>query len=300
MFKILETLINVFRNTAKIYSSPLYNMIQRGMDFKSFSMTMVAHYSRRLGARMILTVGVLATVYASYLFIMHTLTPDMPTASHDAILKTRFSSPKPSRDILIVDIDERTLALLSDKQGRWPWSRDVLADGLQKLNGLGARAVLFGVLLSDPDKTNADADAVMNMTAQMSRPTAFPLIRLNPKNDAQSQLKVIQIPGVQLKEKQHADTTISVILPMFGSMHDRLGVANQKPDADGIVRKYPLRWEEAKFILHSMVQRTAELAAVDITKVPNLISLNWRNKQGRYNRISFGDMYLDQLKPEQV
>ena len=201
---------------------------------------------------------------------------------------------------MIVDIDERTLAALSEKHGRWPWSRDVLADGLQKFNDLGARAVLFNVLFSDPDKNNPDADAAMDVTAQMNRSTAFPLIRLNPKNDAQSQLKVAQIPGVQLKAEHQADSTIAVILPMFGAMHDRLGVANQKPDNDGIVRKYPLRWEEATFVLPSMVQRTAELAAADISTVPNLISLNWRNKQGRYNRISFSDVLLDQIKPEQT
>jgi hypothetical protein len=33
--------------------------------------------------------------------------------------------------------------------------------------------------------------------------------------------------------------------------------------------------------------------------VPNLISLNWRNKQGRYNRISFSDVLLEQIKPAQ-
>jgi CHASE2 domain-containing sensor protein len=300
MSKMLETVVDVVRDIAKTYLPPLYNVIKRGLDLKTFSMSMVAHYSRRFGARAILTVGVLATLYASYLFMMNTLTPGMPKASHDVILKTRFSSPKPSDKILIVDIDERTLAALSEQHGRWPWSRDVLADGLQKFNDLGARAVLFNVLFSDPDKNNPDADAAMDVTAQMNRATAFPLIRLNPKNDSESQLKVAQIPGVQLKPDHSPETNLAVILPMFGAMHDRLGVANQKPDADGIVRKYPLRWEEATFVLPSMVQRTAEVGAADVAAVPNLISLNWRNKQGRYQRVSFSDVLLDQIKPEQL
>jgi CHASE2 domain-containing sensor protein len=300
MSKMLETVIDVMKDVAKTYLPPLYNVIKRGLDLKTFSMSMVAHYSRRFGARAILMVGVLATVYATYLFMVNALTPGMPKASHDVILKTRFSSPKPSTDIVIVDIDERTLAALSEKHGRWPWSRDVLADGLQKFNDLGAKAVLFNVLFSDPDKNNPDADAAMDVTAQMNRATAFPLIRLNPKNDIQSQLKVAQIPGAQLKKEHAADSTIAVILPMFGSMHDRLGVANQKPDADGIVRKYPLRWEESTFLLPSMVQRTAELAGADLAQVPNQMSLNWRNKQGRYNRISFSDVLMDNIKPEQA
>jgi hypothetical protein len=87
---------------------------------------------------------------------------------------------------------------------------------------------------------------------------------------------------------------------MFGAMHDRLGVANQKPDADGIVRKYPLRWEENTFVLPSMVQRTAELGGAELMGTPNLISLNWRNKRGRYHRISFSDVLLDQVSQEQA
>jgi CHASE2 domain-containing sensor protein len=223
----------------------------------------------------------------------------MPNASHDVILKARFSSPKPASDIFIVDIDERTLASLSEKHGRWPWSRDVLADGLQRLNDLGARAVLFNVLLSDPDKSNPDADAAMDITAQLNRNVAFPLIRLNPKNDAQSQLKVALIPGVTWKKGSVPETNIAAILPMFASMHDRLGVANQKPDDDGIVRKYPLRWEEGSFTLPSMVERTTELASINTSHAPNLMSLNWRNKEGRYNRVSFSDVLLDQLTKEQ-
>jgi CHASE2 domain-containing sensor protein len=300
MSKMLETVMDVVRDIAKVYLPPLYNVIKRALDLKTFSISMVAHYSRRFGARAILTVGVLATLYSSYLFMMNALTPGAPKASHDVILKTRFSSPKPFDKILIVDIDERTLAAMSEQHGRWPWSRDVLADGLQKFNDLGARAVLFNVLFSDPDKNNPDADAAMDVTAQMNRATAFPLIRLNPKNDTESQLKVSQIPGVELKPGHPPEGTVAVILPMFGSMHDRLGVANQQPDADGIVRKYPLRWEEATFVLPSMVQRTADLGAADIAQVPNLMSLNWRNKQGRYSRISFSDVLQDQIKPEQI
>jgi CHASE2 domain-containing sensor protein len=297
---MLETVMDLLRDIAKTYFSPIYSLINRGLDLKTFSMSMAAHYSRRFGARAVLMVGIAATVYATYLFAINVWTPGMTKASHDVILKNRFSSPLPSSEILIVDIDERSLAALSDQHGRWPWSRDVLADGLQKFNDLGARAVLFNVLLSDPDKNNLDADAAMEVTAQMNRATAFPLIRLNPKNDALSQLQVAQIPGVKLKAKQSETTTLAVILPMFAAMHDRLGVANQKPDEDGIVRKYPLRWEEDTFILPSMVQRTAELGAFDVGQVPNLISLNWRNKRGRYQRVSFSDVLLDQIQPAQA
>jgi CHASE2 domain-containing sensor protein len=300
MHNLIEIIIGVLREVSRIYLPPIYNLIVRGLDLKTFSMSLAAHYSRQFGARAILTVGILATIYAAYVFAINVWSPGMPKASHDLILKNRLSSPLPSTRILIVDIDERSLAALSDRYGRWPWPRSVLADGVQKFNDLGARGILFNVMLSDPDKNQPDADLAMDVTAQLNRNIAYPLIRLNPKNDVQSKLKVTHIPGVQLKPDHPEDATLAVILPMFGSMHDHLGVANQKPDTDGIVRKYPLRWEEATFVLPSVVQRTLVLAAADVATNPNLISLNWRNKRGRYTRISFSDVLAGQMPAEQA
>jgi len=279
---------------------PIYSLIQRVLDLKALLLSLFAQYSRRFGFRAIVLTGAIASIYACYLFAVDTLAPGEPKASHDVILKTRFSSPKPSSKIMILDIDERSLASLSEKYGRWPWSRDVLADGIQKVMDLGSTAVMFNVMLSDPDKNNKDADAAMDVTAQINRPVAFPLIRLNPKNDTQSGLKVTQIPGATFGDSHQADTTVAAILPMFGSMHDRLGIANQLPDSDGIVRKYPLRWEENTYLLPSIVQRTAELGGSQLAGVPNQMPLNWRNKQGRYQRYSFSDLLLEQLRPDQL
>ena len=71
MSKMLETVMDIVRDVAKTYLPPLFSVIKRGLDLKTFSMSMMAHYSRRFGARAILTVGVLATVYASYLFMVN-------------------------------------------------------------------------------------------------------------------------------------------------------------------------------------------------------------------------------------
>jgi CHASE2 domain-containing sensor protein len=190
---------------------------------------------------------------------------------------------------VILDIDERSLATLSGEYGRWPWPRSVLAEGMQKVSDAGARAVLLNVMLSDPDKANPDSDAVMDLTAQMVRPIAFPLIRLNKSNDTLSQLKVNQINGAKVLAIDNAQPSLAAILPMFATMHDRLGVTNQKPDDDGIIRKYPFVWEEEKFSIPSVVKRTLEVGRASYQGVPDIMSLNWRNKKGRYYRMSFSD-----------
>ena len=50
--------------------------------------------------------------------------------------------------VTIVDIDERALQEL----GQWPWSRAVVADLVDRLTALGAVAIGFDVLFSEPDR----------------------------------------------------------------------------------------------------------------------------------------------------
>jgi len=290
MVNFLKSLLALLKRIGKNQIPVMYSVLHALVDFKKLSMSWAARLSRRFGSKAIFLVGLVASVYAVALFVTNKLAPDAPKPSHDVILKSRFSSPKPSKDIVILDIDERSLAMLSAEYGRWPWPRSVLADGIQKVSDSGARAIMLNVMLSDPDRANADADAVMDLTAQMVRPVAFPLIRLNATNDALSQLKVNQLSGSEVSSEAKPQPTLAAILPFLSSMHDRLGIANQKPDDDGIIRKYPFVWEEAQFSLPSIVKRTLEVGGANYQGVPNLMSLNWRNKQGRYYRISFSDL----------
>lgn len=296
MSKLLEQILSLSKDLSRLFLPPLLHLLNQLLDAKAYLISWVAHYSRRFGFRAILSVGVASTGYAIYMFLAQTLAPDSPVASHDVILRTRLSSPLPAKDIVILDIDERSLAALANTHGRWPWSREVLADGLQKLSNAGARAVLFNVLMSDPDKNNPDADAVMELTAQVVHPIAFPMVRLNPENDHRSNLQVNSIPSMQALKGFNGSTTLAAILPLFPTMQSRMGVANQLPDKDGIVRKYPFRWKESTYTLPSIVSQTLEVGQWPSAQTPPKLSLNWRNKKGHYRRISFSDFLLSETQ----
>jgi CHASE2 domain-containing sensor protein len=259
----------------------------------------IAASARRFDNRTLILVGLLATSFAMFSFAVDTLAPGKSKSNTDKILKARLSGPAASTDILIVDIDERSIALLAPTKGNWPWPRDTLADGLQKLADLGARSVLFNVLMSDPDTRHVDADAAMDVTATMVRQAAFPLIRLNPANDAMSALKVDKLPGAKLSKKSATTPTIAAIIPAFASMQDRMGVANQRPDADGIVRRYPLTWTEDGYTLPSIISMSLRAGGLGSEDLPAQMTLNWRNKKGHYQRISFADLLqLDAAAPQ--
>src|SRR6185437_10956218 len=68
------------------------------------------------------------------------------------LLKPRL---KVARPVTIVDIDEPSLAQL----GQWPWPRTTLADLVINLTKLGAAAIAFDVVFSEPDRLNPEAAA---------------------------------------------------------------------------------------------------------------------------------------------
>ena len=250
---------------------------------------MIAKLSRARRPRVLIGIGLLATIGALVINIASNYLPEFPDRTRDLILKWRLSSPPPSDQIIILDIDERSLALLASEYGRWPWSRAVLAQGLQSLAEKEARAVLFNVLISDPDTSNVEGDLELELTSQLLENVAYPLVRLAPENDGESELQVTAIPG-SLKTDDR-ERTIAAILPLFEAMLLNAGVANQHPDRDGVIRTYRRIWEEEGFKLPSIVERTLTAGGFETSAVPEEYSLNWRNKKGRYERISFADFF---------
>src|ERR1700692_3304248 len=62
---------------------------------------------------------------------------------------------KTARPVTIIDIDEKSLA----KLGQWPWPRTRIAVSGPNPPRLGARAIAFDVIFSEPDRLNPDVAA---------------------------------------------------------------------------------------------------------------------------------------------
>ncbi|MFQ5467792.1 MAG: CHASE2 domain-containing protein, partial [Kiloniellaceae bacterium] len=54
----------------------------------------------------------------------------------------------PAQPVVIVDIDEESL----EKLGQWPWSRTIIADMVDRIQGAGAAALGFDVVFAEPDR----------------------------------------------------------------------------------------------------------------------------------------------------
>ena len=143
MEKFLEALIESLRDIAKARLPAIARLFHPAFAARDLALTYVALVLRRGGVKSIMVVCAAASLWSGYLFVSSLSSPNAPKPTHDAILKARFSSPEASKQVVILDVDERSIASLAESKGRWPWPRQVLADGLQKLGAIGAQAVVF-------------------------------------------------------------------------------------------------------------------------------------------------------------
>ena len=222
-------------------------------------------------------------------------TTNMRQATFDAMVRWRVVVPKPDPDIVIVDINEASLAAMGKEFGRWPWPRQVLGEFLEKLEAQRPRAVVFDILFSDADVYNPDSDAYFNEAVAATGNTFFPMLRLDPSSDALSQVKADMIPGVvPLAGEARPGATVAVVLPHFQAALDggRLGLHNIYPDDDGTARGYLVYRDDYGWKLPSLPARMArELGWPE--PAAQRVLLNWRGKPFTYRTVSFSDVFAD-------
>jgi adenylate cyclase len=168
---------------------------------------------------------------------------------------------KTIRPVVIVDIDERSLA--DPRLGQWPWPRTRIADIIANLTKLGAVVIAFDAIFSEPDRLNPDiaADTFRGLDEATREK-----LRSLPSND-QIFADVIRRSRVVLGESGgpnvHAlDTNLPVtglatlgeepqpFLYQFPGLLRNVEVLEQaaagrglftiRPERDGIVRRVPM------------------------------------------------------------
>ncbi len=223
--------------------------------------------------------------------------PGVKNTSLDLAVRMRLSSPPPDPAILIVDIDERSLALLAAQHGRWPWPRSVIAETVAGLSDAGARAILINLTFSDPDKDHPQDDATLQDVLAHAPNTVLPITRLNPANDSQSQVAITRFAGAQIHDSAAAARPVAVLVPAFPASYSRLGFNNLRVDSDGAVRRFDPWRNEPAFSFPSLPLRALEVGkistAIQSGDFPQGMILNWRNKRGAYERRSFADVATD-------
>ena len=220
---------------------------------------------------------------------------NMRQTTFDMMMRYRINVAKPDPNIVIVDINEASLAAMASDYGRWPWPRQVLGEFLEQIEKQKPRAVVFDILFSDPDVYNPNSDAYFDATIASSNNTFFPFLRLDSDSDKLSQIKPSMIPGVKASsEDADKEATVAVVLPPFAAAISggRLGLHNIYPDADGVVREYQIYSNDYGWKIPSLSARMAEFNAWPETQEQRVL-LNWRGPPFTYHYVSFSDVFMD-------
>ena len=257
-------------------------------------------FARKLKSNFYLLLAGMFTLFIlADVFFLHAVV-DVRQKAYDLVIKNRIVKPKPDNEIVIVDVNEASLSALAQDYGRWPWPRQVFGEFVENVEQQKPKAIIFDILVSDPDVFNSDSDVAFNGTIAATNNPFVPMLRLPEANDRLSQLHPKMIPGIKpVDGEQQGDSPIAMILPFFKAALEgaRLGTHNIYPDSDGVVRAYPMYHDAYGWRIPSLPARVGEILGWRVPARQDIL-LNWRGKPFTYRYASFSDVYMDMLNKD--
>ena len=199
------------------------------------------------------------------------------------VIKPRVAKLRPA---VIVDIDEASLR----KLGQWPWPRTRVADLITSLTKLGAAAIAFDVVFSEPDRLSpalaADlyrdldeetrnklralpsndqvmAEAIKQSGRVVLGETGLPTVQ--PLSDAQPLPVGVAAVGGDPKSFVPAFDGLLQNVPILESAAAGRGLFTVLPERDGIVRRVPMVMQAQGKVMPSLSFETLRVATGNST-----------------------------------
>ncbi len=280
----------------------------------------------------LLFILVTSILITSYLYLP-TYFQSLDSRVRDFYFKYR-GDEKASPDIVIVDIDEKSLA----KLGQWPWERDKVAKILTNLTDAGAGIIGLDIVFAEPDKTSPkkfakqwhlkgknlpDYDNILASTISTTPTILGYMFDFDTKNIKDAP----QIPAIFI-QKGKTDTFLPQalgVLPNIEIIQNSAyssGFMNNIPDESGMIRSVPMLIEFDGMVFPSLAFEMYRIAqqgkkvilhynesGIEDIKLNSQhiktdrngrIFLNFRGKFKSYNYISASDVYDNTIKKEDI
>jgi HD-GYP domain-containing protein (c-di-GMP phosphodiesterase class II) len=256
-------------------------------------------------------------------------------AAYDALLRA-LSDSTPSGQVIIVNIDERSLAAV----GQWPWPRTRIAQLVTNLRDLGASVVGMDIIFAEADRqlepprpgqmeVPIAADDELARALRGGRVVLGYAMTFDPVEAGSFPCGVTPLNVPIVRSGQASDDVpffratgavcnLSTLVAAAGAS----GFLNAAPDRDGVLRRAPLLLEHSGGLYPGLALRTVgaitathvtavrmsndqsgTLALSDGTTIPidgrgNLL-LRYRGKKGSFQYVSAVDV-LDRNVPDQT
>ena len=149
----------------------------------------------------------------------------------DALLAA--DTPVDSDRVVIVDIGEASI----ERLGQWPWPRKDLAKAIDRIQEMGASAIVVPIIMSEADRLGGDKDLVNTLGHTNSVIAQAPTTQ-NKRPDAVRR-GVAVIGGDPLEWVYSWPGALAPYKPLANSAAG-VGTSVVAPEIDGVVRRMPL------------------------------------------------------------
>jgi adenylate cyclase len=212
----------------------------------------------------------------------------------DALLALNAGRRAQSDRVVIIDIDQRSLEMMNDLAGSWPWPRSVHGEMIDHVMRQKPRGIAFDILFNEPDIYRPEHDAVF-AEAVARHPDVWLAMTLNADGDGARVREMPAAIGARPLTRPPSDTRVPLMMPLVLADHPeamRGGLINFTSDRDGVGRHHALYRDQGGWRFRSLAARMlADLGRP--LPVQQRVMLNWRSG---WRHVSFADVYLDSLR----
>lgn len=223
------------------------------------------------------------------------LTDRLENIVHDWNLRNLADRHPPDPRIVLLDIDEPTLAAMAEEHGRYPWSRAVFGQLLEGLARQEPAAVIFDILFIEPHKDHVEDDLFLIRTAQRLPNAFFPMAQLTADSaeTSRSGYRLRELPGIERTAQADPEARAALLLPLPGLRDTgRIGAINITADDDGVVRRYPLYQHIGGWRIPSLPTRVIRHLGVDLP-AGGEFALFWHGPSYSYRALPFHEVFTD-------
>lgn len=225
---------------------------------------------------------------------LHAMLP-LENRLSDLFVRQQAQDLRPDPDIVIVDIDDASLARMQDVAGNWPWPRSVHGELVRGIARQHPAAIVFDILFSERDAYRPESDRLFNEALNVDSKIYFPLVRRDPALD-QAGAPIAQVApllGMQRTSRAEPDARIAVLPPLaIEPRYWRTGTINFEEDRDGVGRRYQLYTDVHGWRLPSLPARVASDLGYPVPQQRDMI-LAWRGRAKSFKHVSYVDLYQD-------
>ncbi|MFL6660458.1 MAG: CHASE2 domain-containing protein, partial [Massilia sp.] len=238
--------------------------------------------------------AVMLIIAAVELFALQWLKP-VENQVLDSFVRQQAARLVPDPEIVIVNIDDASLASMEQVAGNWPWPREVHGDLVRGILRQKPKAIVFDFAFSERDVYRPDSDRHFNDALAGNTNIYFPLVRLPSQMDQAGDRadEVAPLLGLIRTPRANPEARIAVQPPKaIDTAYWRTGTINFSTDDDGTGRRYDLYMDAYGWLLPSLPARVATGLGYHVPDGPDML-LAWRGGQQGHTRIPYAALYQD-------